>query len=71
MKKKQLQKVVKGLFGKEGQIDGAAAKQIAQDVLSDGLLSRTEKRYIRGLLRYERLDQNAQTVLQGVLTGGS
>lgn len=71
MTRNQLQRTVKQFFARNNSINGKIADTIAQKVLADGLVSRTEKRFIRGLLKRERLDKPAELALLRLLAVGS
>lgn len=67
MTKQQLRKTVNRLLRGNKAIDGKTAGNIAEAVLADGLISRSEKRFLRGLLKHQRLHQTAYSALEGVL----
>lgn len=71
MTRNQLKRTVKRFLTRKKPIDGKTADTIALHVLADGLVSRTEKRFIRGLLKRERLDDSAASILHRVLVVGS
>lgn len=71
MTKQQLKRIVNRLLGRNKAIDRKAAGVLAEKVLADGLVSRTEKRFLRGLLKRQKLDESARVELHRVLAEGS
>ncbi len=71
MKKQQMKKMVARFLGRNKAIDDKMADMIAKEVLADGMVSRTEKRFLSGLLKRQRVNQSAQSKLERVLAGGA
>ena len=65
-----LKRAVKRFSERNKAIDSKTADLIAQRVLVDGFHSRTEKRFLRGLLKRERLDKAVQMTIYQVLADG-